>query len=93
MLRPDDDRPEHGVRAAVAADPDRLLVGDPAYGNRTMTVEDFRRAWTSGVGFVIRRNNEPKPPNRLNAPADLFLVPSGSTLRAADSALRQEGTP
>jgi predicted double-glycine peptidase len=72
---------------------DRLLVADPAFGNRTMTVEAFGRAWTSGVGFVIRRPGEPDPPNRMGAPAELFLVPSGSVLRAADATLRRGGSP
>jgi predicted double-glycine peptidase len=70
---------------------DRLLVADPAFGNRTMTLQEFGRAWTSGVGFVIVRPDEPKPPNRMGAPADLFLTPSGTALRSAEAGLRNLG--
>jgi predicted double-glycine peptidase len=67
---------------------DRLLLGDPAFGNRTMTVEAFMQAWTGRIGFVLYRSDDPHPPNRMGAPAELFLAPTGSALRAADSALR-----
>jgi predicted double-glycine peptidase len=70
---------------------DRLLVADPAFGNRTMTLRDFGHAWPSGVGFVIVRPDEPKPPNRIGAPAELFLAPSGTALRSAEASLRNLG--
>jgi hypothetical protein len=70
---------------------DRLLVADPAFGNRTMTVQEFTRAWPSGVGFVIVRPDEPKPPNRMGAPAELFMRPSGTALRSAEAGLRNLG--
>jgi predicted double-glycine peptidase len=67
---------------------DRLLLGDPAFGNRTMTTEAFMQAWTSRIGFVLYRSDDPHAPNRMGAPAELFLTPTGPALRAADSALR-----
>lgn len=70
---------------------DRLLLGDPAFGNRTMTVEAFRQAWTSRIGFVVYPPDNPHPPNRMGAPVDLFLAPAGQALRAADSTLRAVG--
>jgi uncharacterized protein len=33
----------------------RVYLADPAFGNRTMTVSAFRRAWLGGLGFVVRR--------------------------------------
>jgi predicted double-glycine peptidase len=45
---------------------DRVLLADPAWGNRTMTVERFERSWidygTIGrVGFVVARTDGPVP--------------------------------
>ncbi|HEX7036333.1 MAG TPA: C39 family peptidase [Pseudomonadales bacterium] len=31
----------------------RVLVGDPAFGNLTLTLAQFHRAWTSGIGFFV----------------------------------------
>jgi predicted double-glycine peptidase len=70
---------------------DRLLLGDPAFGNRTMTVEAFSQAWTGRIGFVVYPPDNPHPPNRMGAPVDLFLAPTGAALRAADSMLRAAG--
>lgn len=70
---------------------DRVLVADPAFGNRTMTIDAFRHAWTSQVGFVVVPADNPHPPNRMGAPANLFLVPPGSAVRATDLALRSKG--
>ena len=70
---------------------DRVLLGDPAFGNRTMTTEAFLNAWTSHIGFVVTRPGELHPPNRMGAPAGLFPVPSGSAVRAADADLRVKG--
>jgi predicted double-glycine peptidase len=70
---------------------DRLLLGDPAFGNRTMSVEAFMQAWTSRIGFVVAPPDDPHPPNRMGAPLALFLTPSGPALRAADATLRTAG--
>jgi hypothetical protein len=45
---------------------DRVLLADPAWGNRTMTVERFEHSWidygTIGrVGFVVARADGPVP--------------------------------
>ncbi len=53
---------------------DRVLLADPAYGNRTMLVEQFEDAWlkypeVGHVGFVVQRPNDPARSNRL-APRD-----------------------
>src|SRR5437868_6683351 len=58
----------------------RVLLADPAWGNRTMTRDKFERMWinygeTVGhVGFVIERVDEQKSPNRLKPkPEELVM--------------------
>jgi predicted double-glycine peptidase len=70
---------------------DRVLVADPAFGNRTMTVAAFQQAWPSGIGFVVTRATDPHPPNRMGAPGNLFLAPSGSAIRSAAPVFRPKG--
>jgi uncharacterized protein len=36
---------------AVAGD--RVLLADPAFGNRSMTLSQFRKVWLNGLAFVI----------------------------------------
>lgn len=48
----------------------RVLLADPAYGNRTVPLERFKEAWISypelgKVGFVVKRRDGAEPPNRL----------------------------
>lgn len=33
-------------------------IGDPAFGNRTLSREDFEAAWTDGIAFVMLRGAE-----------------------------------
>jgi predicted double-glycine peptidase len=70
---------------------DRLLLADPAFGNRTMTVDAFQAVWPSRIGFVIHRKGELHPPNRMGAPPQLFDLPSGQAIRSADAAMRTGG--
>jgi len=49
---------------------DRVLLADPAWGNRTMRVERFERGWIDypqfgKVAFVVARRDGAAPPNRL----------------------------
>ncbi len=51
---------------------DRVLLADPAFGNRTISVEKFERSWLSlpelgRVGFYVERTDGLIPPNRLAA--------------------------
>lgn len=71
---------------------DRLLVADPAFGNRTLTVQAFQKAWTSGVGFVIVPPRASRVANRMGAPAALFVAPGAAALRSAESDLRSLGS-
>jgi predicted double-glycine peptidase len=70
---------------------DRLLLADPAFGNRTMTTKAFMDAWPSRIGFVIYPKEQPHPPNRMGAPRELFLIPSSQAVRMADAALQATG--
>ena len=60
----------------------RVLLADPAWGNRTMLVSDFLDAWINfpnlgHVGFVIKQRNDVEgPPNEL-APRDMDFVTLG----------------
>ena len=49
---------------------DRVLLADPAWGNRTMRVERFEAAWLDSpefgrVAFAVERRDGAAPPNRL----------------------------
>jgi uncharacterized protein len=59
----------------------RVLVADPAWGNRTMTVDRFQRMWLDygepmgHVGFVVARADGRKLPNRLQPkPSDFVML-------------------
>jgi predicted double-glycine peptidase len=58
---------------------DRVLLADPAYGNRTMTVEHFEDGWLNypefgKVGFVVARVDGLAPPNELAPLPDDFVM-------------------
>lgn len=49
---------------------DTVILADPAYGNRTMPVQRFRKAWIKyaeigKVGFIVKRRDGLIPPNRM----------------------------
>jgi predicted double-glycine peptidase len=58
----------------------RVLIADPAWGNRTMTIDKFQRMWIDygepmgHVGFVVTRADRRKPPNRLEAKPSEFVM-------------------
>jgi hypothetical protein len=48
----------------------RILVADPAWGNRTLTLDEFEAAWLTypefgRVGFVVAHQDGTSPDNRL----------------------------
>jgi uncharacterized protein len=66
----------------------RVLLADPAWGNRTMPVERFESVWMDSpefgkVGFVVKRRDGAEPPNQLTPEPDDFLIPPRSVVRAA----------
>lgn len=63
-----------------------VLLADPAFGNRTMTLEKFARVWIDfpvfgRVGFIVTRDGKPAPPGRLAPRPDQFIAPSAEALR------------
>jgi predicted double-glycine peptidase len=59
----------------------RVLIADPAWGNRTMTIDKFQRMWLDygepmgHVGFVVVRADGRKIPNRLQPnPSDFVML-------------------
>jgi predicted double-glycine peptidase len=63
-----------------------VLLADPAFGNRTMTLEKFARVWIDfpvfgRVGFIVTRDGKPAPPGRLAPRVDQFVAPSAEALR------------
>ena len=56
----------------------RVLVADPAWGRRTLTVDEFEAAWLSypevgRVGFVVARADGTQPSTRLAPRPDDFV--------------------
>ena len=58
----------------------RVLIADPAWGNRTMTIDKFQRMWLDygepmgHVGFVVARADRRKPLNRLQPKPSEFVM-------------------
>ena len=59
---------------------DRVLLADPAWGNRTMTIDKFQRIWIDygepmgHVGFVIERADGGKPLSKLEPKPTEFVA-------------------
>ena len=61
---------------------DRVLIADPAFGNRSLEVEVFEKAWQK-VAFVVGRPGDDKPPSRLGPELQDELRPSSDMIRHA----------
>lgn len=58
---------------------DRALLADPAWGNRTMPVEEFMGHWIEypslgRIGFTVQRRDGVTPPNQLAPTENDFLT-------------------
>jgi predicted double-glycine peptidase len=59
---------------------DRVLLADPAWGNRTMTLDKFQRMWLNygepmgHVGFVVERADGRRPLSRLPPRLSEFVM-------------------
>ena len=57
----------------------RVLIADPAFGGRTLTIGQFERAWIDygdrmgKVGFVVTRDDSFAPPDRTRPRLDEFV--------------------
>ena len=61
---------------------DRVLIADPAYGNRSVEVEVFEKAWQK-IAFVVDRPGDNKAPSRLGPQLQDELRPSTDMIRRA----------
>jgi predicted double-glycine peptidase len=61
---------------------DRVLLADPAFGNRSVEVELFEKAWQK-IAFVVDRPGENKPPSRLGPRLQDDLRPSAEMIQRA----------
>lgn len=58
---------------------DRILVADPAWGNRTMRLEEFFKRWIDypqlgHIGFAVERRDGQQAPNRLEPAMAEFVM-------------------
>jgi uncharacterized protein len=58
---------------------DRVLLADPAWGNRTMATQEFMEKWIDypalgRIGFAVQRRDDAAPPNELAPRADDFVM-------------------
>jgi uncharacterized protein len=60
----------------------RVVLADPAFGNRTLPVAVFAATWKDGIGFVVTRPGEPLVNRMAPGAADLVL-PGATAVRAA----------
>lgn len=61
---------------------DRVLLADPAYGNRSMRLEVFLEGWKGRLGFVVRRRDGSASAGQLAANPDDFVRPAATVLNA-----------
>jgi uncharacterized protein len=59
----------------------QVVLADPAYGNRIMSVTAFEKAWQKDMAFVVERRDDAAPPDRLTARPDDFRIVPGAKLR------------
>jgi uncharacterized protein len=62
---------------------DRILLADPAYGNRSLDVETFEKAWLRQIAFAVSRRDGAAPPNRLGPHTADLLFASQRSLQLA----------
>jgi predicted double-glycine peptidase len=61
---------------------DRVVLADPAYGNRTMPLDEFMQSWNSGIGFVVSKLGV-EMPNNMTPRASDFVSSSSDIIRNA----------
>jgi predicted double-glycine peptidase len=72
---------------------DRVLLADPAYGNRSMPAETFAQMWENRIGFTISRTDNKPAPNMLAANASDFWASSGPVRTAAPVVVAEAAAP
>jgi uncharacterized protein len=69
---------------------DRVLIGDPAMGTRTMSLERFRSVWMNGILFVVHNRREQA---RFDRPEDWRVAPGAPLHTAIDRERALESLP
>lgn len=46
------------VVKGIELNEDRVFIGDPGFGNITMTVSQFQKLWKDGIAFIVRPPDE-----------------------------------
>jgi predicted double-glycine peptidase len=72
---------------------DRVLLADPAYGNRSMPADTFEQMWENRIGFTINRTDGKPAPNMLAANASDFWATSGALRTAAPVVVAATAAP
>jgi uncharacterized protein len=67
-----------------------VLLADPAFGNRTMTVERFEALWPRRIAFVVKPGGEQRASSslRVGGLSDRAVVPPSAVVREALGVLR-----
>jgi len=60
---------------------DRVVLADPAFGNRTMRLDRFDRVWQNKVGFVVNRGGGGSPSNALAPSIEALEVVPAAAIR------------
>ena len=55
---------------------DRVLLADPAWGNRTMQVPNFMEVWGSRIAFTVNQNQQTAAVHHLRARSSDFWASS-----------------
>jgi predicted double-glycine peptidase len=61
----------------------KVLLADPAFGNRAVDVATFEQSWQGNIGFVVQRRDGKAPPNRLRVQPIDMLRPPDAAIRTA----------
>jgi predicted double-glycine peptidase len=59
----------------------RVLIGDPAFGNLTLSERRFAQIWTSGIGFFVESTSEERPSWRPDEAVTLTIPDLGFVYR------------
>ncbi|MGE0653877.1 MAG: C39 family peptidase [Alphaproteobacteria bacterium] len=62
---------------------DRVLFADPAFGNRTLSVQAFEHAWITRTAFVVELPWNRSGASRFTARGESPVVPAVAAIRAA----------
>lgn len=60
---------------------DRVVLADPAFGNRSVSIQKFEDIWKDDVAFVIERRDGQAPANRLLVSLNDYRLPQAAALR------------